>query len=416
MSRRWSIRALSQLERGSPETAHVILQNVTHRLHDQFLACQELQSSGILQEQQQKRASSAQSHLAHLTHVHYDTWLQCQRILDNGSLLQRWSKADQHYIHALLTQTRDRHAPGLERWVEIVTDLNRLNDANNDNNASANNSGDDLLTADEIIHPILQRRIGIQLLTDHYDKLCKGAPQGEGQVGAVQVHQPLWSLTKRAYEEAQHIGEVHLLSTPDLVMMEGQETATATTVHSWIHHVLVEIFKNSLQATVEHAQQINPTAALPLESSLLPPIQVHIDHDNNNNNSSFTMIHVKDQGPGIPNHAMERVFQLGQSSAQQRWDRLEEQQSYAAVRSPLRSMGVGLTLSRLFLRHFGGELTLTNNNSDNSNNQHGCEACLSLPLDDTILEPEIQPLNLSNNKQTDDNDNDNEEQLPSMSI
>ena len=49
------------------------------------------------------------------------------------------------------------------------------------------------------------------------------------------------------------------------------------------------------------------------------------------------------------------------SLLQVRWDRLHEQQSYATVRQPLSSLGVGLTLSRLMMRAFGGDLYLSNN-------------------------------------------------------
>ena len=41
-----------------------------------------------------------------------------------------------------------------------------------------------------------------------------------------------------------------------------------------------------------------------------------------------------------------------------RYDRLEAQQSYAMVESPLSGNGVGLPISRLYARHFGGELEI----------------------------------------------------------
>jgi hypothetical protein len=71
------------------------------------------------------------------------------------------------------------------------------------------------------------------------------------------------------------------------------------------------------------------------------------------------------------------------------------------VRSPLSSLGVGLTVARHQTEHFGGQLTLRNNNNHNDNhnnhndhdhdyteqrNMNGCTARMELPLDDTLLE------------------------------
>jgi hypothetical protein len=68
-----------------------------------------------------------------------------------------------------------------------------------------------------------------------------------------------------------------------------------------------------------------------------------------------------------------RAFSSARSLSQVRWDRLHKQQSYAAVRQPLSSLGVGLMLSRLMMKVFKGDLYLSNNGSVIS---YGCTATL----------------------------------------
>ncbi len=86
----------------------------------------------------------------------------------------------------------------------------------------------------------------------------------------------------------------------------------------------------------------------------------------------------------------EQAFGFARSSSPKRWDRLEEQQSYAAVRQPLGSLGVGLPLSRLMMRAFGGDLDISNNNDIGEEGEGGgigggCTATLTISYDDTHI-------------------------------
>ena len=85
----------------------------------------------------------------------------------------------------------------------------------------------------------------------------------------------------------------------------------------------------------------------------------------------YLKIQIRDVVMGIEDHG--RAFSFACSLSQVRCDRLHKQQSYAAVRQPLSSLGVGLTLSRLMMRAFGGDLYLSNNGGVISN---GCTATL----------------------------------------
>lgn len=120
-----------------------------------------------------------------------------------------------------------------------------------------------------------------------------------------------------------------------------------------------------MMSTVEKWDQQPSLLKEPLPSSIL--INVSRDTD-------YMSVRVVDNGLGLNAERADKAFRFAASSTQKRWDRLDEQQSYAAVRQPLGSLGVGLSLSKLMLKCFGGDLRLTNN----ENHQSGCTAELKV--------------------------------------
>ena len=98
----------------------------------------------------------------------------------------------------------------------------------------------------------------------------------------------------------------------------------------------------------------------------------------------YLRIRITDRGIGLEDR--EQAFGFARSSSPKRWDRLQEQQSYAAVRQPLGSLGVGLPLSRLMMRVFGGDLELSNNDGEGEGGiGDGCTATLTISYDDTHI-------------------------------
>ena len=165
-----------------------------------------------------------------------------------------------------------------------------------------------------------------------------------------------------------------------------------TLIRPWLHHSLVEMFKNamvaSMEARVPHQQQGLHSFDDP------PPIEVSLNVIRGDDDMTsattppagqFVSIHIRDFGrglaPGID------PFQFASSpQSETKWDRLQVQQSYATVRSPLSSLGVGVPSSQWLLQHFGGNLEL----QTNTDRGGGCTATLTLPLDDTV--PEYLPM------------------------
>merc|ERR1711862_826754 len=84
----------------------------------------------------------------------------------------------------------------------------------------------------------------------------------------------------------------------------------------------------------------------------LPSLYIHVLDDKGGEN---VIIRIYDQGGGIDDtFDLESLFRFAQRDTV--WDRMDEQQTYNQVRSPLKGLGVGL--SRWHMRHFGGDLIL----------------------------------------------------------
>jgi pyruvate dehydrogenase kinase 2/3/4 len=217
------------------------------------------------------------------------------------------------------------------------------------------------------LQSIVQARWGIQLLCGHYANLSKGL------CGSVSDN--LLDVVDEAVVEAKHVCEAHWLTSPEIVWDYDKTTELVpkvTFIRPWMNHTLVELLKNGMHASVQRSRRGRDSS-----SSDPPPMYLEFSHDAEKNLVSIDII---DQGIGCAkDDDTEVFFGLGHSASGKRWDRLEEQQSYADVRSPMSSLGVGLPVSRMMMRHFGGDVQLVCTND-------GCRARISVPLDADILE------------------------------
>ena len=265
----------------------------------------------------------------------------------------------------------------------------------------------------------LHSRLMIQLLCEHYVSLHNQKKKKKKSAGgAITVNGDIFDLIDDASTEARHVCDANLGVAPEVIMLQTEtkmdERGTVEPppiVRSWLHHALVEVIKNAMTSSVMHL------GILRSESSMLPPnIHVSVRMEDmpsnkvscgggsdivasssimNTSPQRYLVIKVIDQGIGVRD--IDAAFGFARSSSRKRWDRLKEQQSYAAVRQPLGSLGVGLTMSRLMLRAFGGDLTLSNNRQhqhQHSNNEagvmrgilgSGCTATLMINCDDSFM-------------------------------
>ena len=372
---RWSLRSLSQLP-WNPDTARTILTDVAHRLANQQVRLQHLLNDTT--------TTDTNKDVRHLQYIHKDTERICRQLLVSPLIVQqRWTKADRNLVSATLAQVRDRHATALERLVDSVV-IQQQQRTDNADHAHA---------IEQQAQQILQARWGIQLLCDHAvqlqlqkqqkqddnDDRHKNSKQQQKR-GAVSVHCPLQHVIQDAITEAQHICDAHWMVVPPVLFddihgsfLETNETTipALTLIRPWVHHTLVELLKNALHAAVQ-ANREEP-----------PPLVVQVSTV-----SSFVHVDILDNGIGLPSSTdIEPLFRLGHSSDEKRWDRLDEQQSYATVRSPMSSLGVGLAVSRSMMQHFGGHVQLFSSSESSAQAATATTtARVSLPVQDDLLE------------------------------
>eukprot|EP00984_Skeletonema_dohrnii_P012953 scaffold5311_cov124-Skeletonema_dohrnii-CCMP3373.AAC.5 len=212
--------------------------------------------------------------------------------------------------------------------------------------------------------PFLHSRLLIQLICEHYVSLNKGKP-----TGAVSIDADILDIVDDATTEAKHVADANLGIAPEVQIRSADGPfVPPPIIRSWLHHAIVEVTKNAMMSTVEKwdEQPLHQKQSLP--SNIL--IDVSRDTD-------FMSIRVVDNGIGLNADRSDKAFRFAASSTQKRWDRIDEQQSYAAVRQPLGSLGVGLSLSNLMMKCFGGSVSLSNNQS-----KSGCTATLRVNYND----------------------------------
>jgi len=303
--------------------------------------------------------------------------------------IKRFSPADRSLIAATFEQIRSRHAGTVENLADIMIDLKRIKRLMDDNDEfyEPHTCSIDPNLSDSF----LRRRLSIQLLCDHFVGLHKGKP-----AGGVSINCNLMDIVTDAVLEATHICDANLGMAPEVQFLwndlesvdSKSDNVTSlecalriTLVRPWVHHAFVELLKNAMAATIKKSTALKDTS--------LPDIYLQI----NSVGKKFIVCNIIDQGTGLDANMMSKAFCFAESSFSKRWDRIEEQQSYAMVRAPLGSLGVGLTLSQMMLQHLGGDACLVNRKHGKillSNNREmkidsGCTAQLILCRDEEWL-------------------------------
>uniref|UniRef100_A0A8C7ZDY9 Protein-serine/threonine kinase n=1 Tax=Oryzias sinensis TaxID=183150 RepID=A0A8C7ZDY9_9TELE len=108
-------------------------------------------------------------------------------------------------------------------------------------------------------------------------------------------------------------------------------------VPSHLYHMLFELFKNAMRATVE-THETSPT---------LPPIKVRVSLG-----SEDLTIKMSDKGGGVPLRKIERLFSYMYSTAP------SPVHMDNSRNAPLAGFGYGLPISRLYAKYFQGDLQL----------------------------------------------------------
>jgi hypothetical protein len=314
---------------------------------------------GHLEREQSERKALHQADvlLRNLHVLHQDTFQLTRHLLQSDKIWTTFAdnKAHQSTVCATMEQIRSRHATTMETMADLVLLLRPYK-----------------LVPIGTLTNFLRGRLAVQILCDHYVSLQKGRTHG-----GVSVDCWLEPVVQEAWTEAKHLCEAHYQASPEIIL-QNDCPVPVTLIRPWLHHSLVEMFKNALVASMEQAPSPSDN-----NNHKPPPIEVYLQVARDEGGVEFVTIDINDHGGGFQGDP----YQF--ASSPDKWDRLDVQQSYASVRSPLSSLGVGVPSSQWLLQHFGGDLVLRNRNSGGARGG-GCTATVTLPLDDDI--PEYLPL------------------------
>uniref|UniRef100_A0A8D0DHW9 Protein-serine/threonine kinase n=1 Tax=Sander lucioperca TaxID=283035 RepID=A0A8D0DHW9_SANLU len=144
-----------------------------------------------------------------------------------------------------------------------------------------------------------------------------------------------------AYESAKLLCEQYYLGAPELELRQMNASNNREPIHisyipSHLYHILFELFKNAMRATIENHEA----------SRTLPPIKVMVALGGED-----LSIKMSDRGGGVPLRKTERLFSYMYSTA-------PRPSIGDKHRAPLAGFGYGLPISRLYTRYFQGELQL----------------------------------------------------------
>ena len=112
-------------------------------------------------------------------------------------------------------------------------------------------------------------------------------------------------------------------------------------IPSHLHHIVFELSKNALRATIDHAQE-----AYNLGSSY-PPVTIVLSKGDTD-----LTIKVSDVGGGISRTNISKIFDYSFTTARRPTESIDADIAHA----PLAGFGYGLPLSRQYARYLGGDV------------------------------------------------------------
>uniref|UniRef100_A0A1A8U661 Protein-serine/threonine kinase n=1 Tax=Nothobranchius furzeri TaxID=105023 RepID=A0A1A8U661_NOTFU len=188
-------------------------------------------------------------------------------------------------------------------------------------------------------------RISIRMLLNQHTLLFGGKvevnPAHPKQIGSIDPHCCVSEVIKDAYENARNLCDRYYMNSPELILEEFNakeegKPVTVVYVPSHLYHMVFELFKNAMRATMEtHGDALD-----------CPPVHAQIALG-----SEDLTVKVCDRGGGVPLRKIDRLFTYTYSTA----PRPSTDGSRAA---PLAGYGHGLPISRLYARYFQGDLKL----------------------------------------------------------
>uniref|UniRef100_A0A4W5KNF5 Protein-serine/threonine kinase n=1 Tax=Hucho hucho TaxID=62062 RepID=A0A4W5KNF5_9TELE len=278
-------------------------------------------------------------------------------------LVQRWYIQSLMEILDFLDKSPDDHSV-LQSFVEsLETIRNRHNDVVPTMAQGVieykDNFGQDPVTSQNIqyfLDRFYMSRISIRMLINQHTLVFNGNtnPAHPNTIGCIDSLCDVTEVIRDAFESAKMLCEQYYLGAPELELREmnckqSRPLHTLTLngnkpidpiqisyIPSHLYHMLFELFKNAMRATIETNEVSNN----------LPPIRVMVALGGED-----LSIKVMDRGGGVPLRKIETLFSYMYSTA----PRPDFGDNH---RAPLAGFGYGLPISRLYARYFQGDLQL----------------------------------------------------------
>ncbi|XP_046937009.1 pyruvate dehydrogenase kinase, isozyme 2 isoform X2 [Lynx rufus] len=150
-------------------------------------------------------------------------------------------------------------------------------------------------------------RISIRMLINQHTLIFDGStnPAHPKHIGSIDPNCNVSEVVKDAYDMAKLLCDKYYMASPDLEIQEINTSNSKQPIHmvyvpSHLYHMLFELFKNAMRATVESHES----------SLVLPPIKVMVALGEED-----LSIKMSDRGGGVPLRKIERLFSYMYSTA-----------------------------------------------------------------------------------------------------
>ncbi|KAJ8146643.1 hypothetical protein OY671_000310 [Metschnikowia pulcherrima] len=184
-------------------------------------------------------------------------------------------------------------------------------------------------------------------------------------VGVICTECNVKEIAEDAVETAKYICEEYygLFEAPKIQLIAPQESVNFMYVPGHLIHMLFEVLKNSLRATIEFHTPLlkqkmieeNPEIKaedIDLNDLKFPPIKVIISEGYED-----IAIKISDEGGGIARSEIPLIWTYLYTTVD-KTPTLDAEYSQTTFKAPMAGFGYGLPISRLYAQYFGGDLKL----------------------------------------------------------
>uniref|UniRef100_A0A669CLG4 Protein-serine/threonine kinase n=1 Tax=Oreochromis niloticus TaxID=8128 RepID=A0A669CLG4_ORENI len=186
-------------------------------------------------------------------------------------------------------------------------------------------------------------RISFRMLINQHTLLFGNDtnPAHPKHIGSIDPNCNVAEVVNDAYDTAKMLCEKYYSAAPELKIEEFNSKSAFVPIQvvyvpSHLFHMLFELFKNSMRATVELHEN---------SKEGLPPVKTKVTLGKED-----LSIKISDRGGGVPLRKIDRLFNYMYSTA--------PTPSLEPGAVPLAGFGYGLPISRLYARYFQGDLKL----------------------------------------------------------